>query len=596
MIVLEEQQLKFLLVEDNENDYLVIRKLCEEAFSTSCEVFWISKYEDAIIAIKNGDYDIFLFGNHLGKHLGVELIESVNDYFVCPAPVILLTGANCRETDIRAMKAGASDYLIKQNLSAQDLERSVRYALQHKKDQDHLARLAHYDALTGLPNRNLFYTKLEECICQVDRAGKLLALFLLDLDNFKDINDTQGHPAGDDLLLKASVRIRQTMRETDTVARLGGDEFAVVASNLDNIADAGKLANNLISAFDRSFTLDDEQVSMTTSMGVAIYPADSTNVDDLLKQCDLALYDAKARGRNTYSFFDKSLDRAIHRRQQLQAEMTRALLDKDYVLHYQPIIDACSGEVTSAEALIRWQHPKKGLIPPDDFIPLAESSGFIVPLGDWVIEEACRQIQQWRTEGLRNFSVAINLAANQFCSDKLVHRLNSCIKKHQLTSDAISLEITESTLMENTTEISERITNLHQLGYAFSLDDFGTGYSSLAYLKRFPVNKIKIDRSMIDGIPNNKENSAICEAIISIGKAFGIKVIAEGVETLSQLEYLRDIGCHQIQGYLISTPLSSEDLVSWIKEHQHQQKFRHHHKAKALEDSLEHNTKTNLNY
>lgn len=558
--------MRFLLVEDDEDDYIIFSELCEDAFGDDCKLTWVSKYDEAVNAIESSEYDVFVFDNRLDKHLGLELIERVDRHYSCSPPVILLTGVNDRDTDIRAMKAGASDYLVKQDLTAQELERSIRYALQHKKDQDRLSRLAHYDSLTGLANRNCFYTKLEESIHQASRSGKLMALFLLDLDNFKYINDTQGHPAGDSLLLKVSMRIRQAMRETDLVARLGGDEFAVVASNLDDIGDVGQLAKNLIKTFDNSFNINEERVSMTTSLGVAIYPSDSNNVDELLKQCDMALYDAKRRGKNTYSFFDVDLDRAIRRRQKLQTDMSVALIENDFVLHFQPIIDSDSGEVVSAEALIRWQHPEKGLIPPDEFIPVAESSGFIVPLGNWVIERACEQKRQWKEQGLYDFPLAINLAANQFYNDKLLHLLNRAIKRHNLSYDSVILEITENTLMENTEDISERINKLHKSGFSFSLDDFGTGYSSLAYLKRFPVDKIKIDRSMVDGIPENKENSAICEAIISIGKAFGIKIIAEGVETQEQLEYLRDIACHQIQGYLISKPLNSSDFVAWVQQ------------------------------
>jgi len=568
MVDLQLRSLKFLLVEDDEEGCAFVRHHCEEAFGRNCHIHWVMHSEDAIQELKEGDYDIVLFDDRSGKLQILDFLEHTHDIYAPAPPTILLTSENDFSIDREVMNAGVADCLMRQELTARVLERSVRYALQHKRDQDHLARLAHYDSLTGLANRSLFYTKLEECIRYVDRSGKLLALFLLDLDNFKDINDTQGHPVGDNLLLKASVRIRQAMRETDIVARLGGDEFAVVASNIDNIGDVGKLANNLISSLNDNFVLDKEKVSVTASMGVSVYPADSTSVDELLKQCDMALYDAKARGRNTYSFFDRNLDRAIHRRQQIQADMTDALINNHFVLHYQPIIDSGTGGVVSVEALIRWNHPENGLISPDEFIPVAETTGFIVPLGEWVIKEVCRQKSLWEKEGMDSFSVAINLAANQFSSDKLVHLLNQTLKQYGLRTDSISLEITESTLMENTEDLGVRINKLHGMGYSFSLDDFGTGYSSLAYLKRFPVDKIKIDRSMVVDVPKNKENSAICEAIISIGKAFGIKVIAEGVETETQLNYFREIGCHQIQGYLISRPLEADGLAVWLHQHE----------------------------
>ncbi|MEE8056579.1 MAG: EAL domain-containing protein [Pseudomonadales bacterium] len=565
MIDLLGRRINFLLVEDDEDDYVILSELCEEAFGSQCYLKWISSYDAAVIEIERNEYDLFLIDNRLGAHLGLELINCVINHYHCPPPVILLTGVDSHETDISAMRAGAADYLIKQGLTAQELERSVRYAIQHKKDQDRLTRLAHYDSLTGLANRSLFHNKLEGSINHAGRTGKLVALFLLDLDRFKDINDTLGHPAGDELLLKVSARIRQSMRETDTVARLGGDEFAVVATHLDNISDVGKLAKNLMATFSKTFILHNQPVPVRISMGVAIYPHDSGNVDELFKQGDLALYDAKEHGRDTFSFFNKGLDLAIRKRQYLQAEMATGIINGDFVLHYQPIVNVNNREVVSAEVLIRWKHPDKGLIPPDEFIPIAESSGFIVPLGDWVICEVCRQKQQWHKEGIADFPLAINLAASQFYSDKLLQLLNHCITECRLKPSDIVLEITENTLMKNTDDVSLRIKKLHEKGFSFSLDDFGTGYSSLAYLKRFPVDKIKIDRSMVDGIPDNTENSVICQAVISIGQAFGLKVIAEGVETHSQLQYLQSIGCHQAQGYFISRPLSSKDFSSWLQ-------------------------------
>jgi diguanylate cyclase (GGDEF)-like protein len=396
---------------------------------------------------------------------------------------------------------------------------------------------------------------LEQAISRVKR-GELVALHYIDLDHFKAVNDTLGHLVGDDLLKQVADRLRGCVREVDTVARLGGDEFAVIQAALVGPNDAGLLAQRMRDALKAPYAIDGNQVVIDTSIGVAMSPADGVSVEELLKNADLAAYAAKAHGRGTYRFFEAEMDRRIKLRRVMELDLRHALTNGEFKLFYQPIVNLQTGETTCLEALIRWQHPVRGLIPPGDFIPLAEELGLIVPIGEWVINRACADAAAWAD----HVKVAVNLSPLQLSHTGLVDAVTRALSRTGLRANRLELEITETVLMQNTATTLATLHQLRALGIHFSLDDFGTGYSSLSYLRSFPFDKIKIDRSFVKDISEEDSSLAIIRGVTSLARSLNMTTTVEGVETEEQLDYVRPLGCAEIQGYLVSPPKSLEEI------------------------------------
>lgn len=434
-----------------------------------------------------------------------------------------------------------------------------------KRYEQQLLRQANYDILTGLPNRMLALDRLKLAVAQAQREKTLVGVMFLDLDNFKHINDTMGHDAGDNLLVEASRRISSCLRGTSTVARLGGDEFLVLLPGLKEATGAEQVAERILSGFGSPFMLGGQEVFVTTSIGIAMYPTDSDNTGTLLQHADAAMYEAKHKGKSSWERFAPEMKELSHERLQMESRMRRALELEEFELWYQPIVDATTGEITGAEALLRWNNPIMGMVMPDRFIPLAEETGMIIPIGRWVLEQACAASKRWQEATGRELSIAVNVSPRQFRDPEFVasalHILNEC----ELPADRVALEITERLLLDNSIEAAAILHELDRAGIRLSVDDFGTGFSALSYLKSYPFDILKIDKSFIADVLVSDDNSALVRAIITMAHSLSLTVVAEGVEEEAQTNFLNAHNCDFAQGYFYSRPLPESEFLAWIR-------------------------------
>lgn len=560
---MQKNNLNVLLVDDDEDDYLITEELLQDACK-GVRIVWANNYKQAISFMEKETFDIFLFDYYLGPDSGLDLTRWVATRDL-QTPVILLTGMDNRDLDLEAMHSGVTDYLVKQDLNPHILERSIRYAIRQKTDELKLLELAHYDPLTKLANRTYFNQMLHRSLQNSSRLKSNFAILTLDLDHFKNINDTLGHDAGDELLIASANILRQCCRNTDTIARLGGDEFTIIATHLNDKEGSTCLAKKIIERFIKPIEINGQAINIGVSVGISLYPFDATKHEELIRLSDKALYQAKNSGRNTFCFYDETLNREAHEQALLQNQISRGIVEKHFQLYYQPVVEINTGHPMYVEALMRWDHPESGFIPPDKFIPIMELSPTIITMGEWAINEAARQHALWIEQGLPPMSIAVNVSAKQFSSSSLVETIKKVILNYQLAPSFLTLELTESVLMP-TQQVLNTLKELQQTGIKISIDDFGTGYSSLAYLKRFDVNTLKIDREFIKELPHNEEDSAITSAIIALGKALSLEIVAEGIETNDQLELLKIKQCDFAQGYLFSKPLPPNEFVDWYKE------------------------------
>ena len=443
---------------------------------------------------------------------------------------------------------------------------------EHKKAEEKIIELAFFDQLTGLPNRTLALDRLNQAMTVSFRSGCYNALLFLDFDDFKTLNETLGHEMGDVLLQQAAQRLVETVREEDTVARLGGDEFLVMLICLStNETDAATqveiVAEKLLAALSKPYRLNETPYHCTSSIGASLFMGHTTSVDELLRQADLAMYRSKATGGNAICFFDNEMESAIMGRAALEADLRGGIEERQFILNYQPQI-LSDGRLMGAEALVRWRHPVRGLVSPAEFIPLAEDTGLILPLGEWVLETACVQLAVWADEpSLSHFSLAVNVSARQFRQADFVDRVLSIIIRTGANPHRLKIELTESMLVENVQDIIEKMFALKSKGVGFSLDDFGTGYSSLSYLKRLPLDQLKIDQSFVRDVLTDPNDAAIAKTIVALGQSLQLGVIAEGVETAQQRDFLSASGCHAYQGYFYSRPLPLRDFEEFARQH-----------------------------
>lgn len=423
---------------------------------------------------------------------------------------------------------------------------------------------AYHDPLTNLPNRMLFIEHLTSALTHAHRNRQMVAVMFLDLDRFKDINDTLGHTAGDQLLKDVAARLKGCIRESDIVARIGGDEFTILLPEMTNPEDSSMIASKIISAMQNPYKINSHELHITTSIGISIYPDDSNDPETIMKNADIAMYHAKEQGRNNYQFYNADMNIRTIGRILRENSLRQAVERKELVIHYQPQLDIFTRQVVSAEALVRWQHPDEGLLSPKEFIPLAEEIGLIVPIGEWVMRNACAQNKAWQEAGYPPICVTVNLSARQFQQPDLVEMVSNALKDTGLSPEFLELEITESTAMKNIELTISRMNRLTGMGVKFSIDDFGTGYSSLSYLKKLPIQTLKIDKSFIRGLSADPDDKAIVNAVIAMAHNLKLKVIAEGVETDDQMSFLNSSRCDRMQGYLYSKPLPAEDFKKLI--------------------------------
>ena len=694
---MKKPTVKVLLIEDDEDDYILTSELLEEVKETDYEIVWVSKYGEALEALRKDNYDVCLVDYRLGEGTGIELLREAAA-MGCRAPMILLTGQGDKEIDLEATEAGAADYLVKGKVDAQLLERVIRYAMAHarmlenlresenrfrsvvesandaivltdasgkicawnktaqrvfgyagdeilgrslstlfpndysrnlsnndekdvllasgflktggkaielngvKKDggefpleitisswetsegifysgiirdvterkslEDQLIHQALHDPLTKLANRLLFRNRVGHALKRIDRLKNPIAVLFLDLDNFKGINDTLGHAAGDELLISVAERLCACLRQNDTPARLGGDEFAVLIEDTTNTDSAVLVAERIKDVLQASFSIGGKEVFVGASIGIAITVTGNETPEELLRNADVAMYMAKNRGKGCYALFEADMHDSLMKRIELETDLRAAIEKKEFTLHYQPIIDLQSGRMTGMEALVRWNHPKRGQIQPMEFIPTAEETNLIIPLGRWILEEACMQARQWQNQYdcETTLSITVNLSSRQFKDNSLIETVTGALSKSGLPPESLILEITENTMLENSEATGKKFHELRDLGIRLAIDDFGTGYSSLSYLQRFPIDILKIDKSFIDKINDSREGAAVARAIITMGDTLRLKTIAEGIETGEQITKLQNLGCELGQGFLFAKPLDKHDMNTFLSK------------------------------
>jgi diguanylate cyclase (GGDEF)-like protein/PAS domain S-box-containing protein len=446
------------------------------------------------------------------------------------------------------------------------IEGTVIDISERKRAEEQVKHLAFHDPLTNLPNRLLFNDRLTLAVAQAHRHAQRLAVLFLDLDRFKTINDSLGHSVGDELLRQVAERISEYVREGDTVARLGGDEFTLLVPGISAEEDAAKIARKICEAIHDPFWIDGRELFVTTSIGVSVYPSDGHDSETLVRNADSAMYRAKEQGRDNYQLYTPAMNAKAVERLSLESRLRQAIANDELELHFQPFIDLRTAELLGAEALVRWRHPELGLIPPMEFIPLAELSGLIVPIGEWVLRTACAEARKWHKKGFPHLTVSVNLSSRQFQQSDLVSQVTHALDETGLEPDKLDLEITESNAMQNAEHSITTLKGLKKQGVRISMDDFGTGYSSLNYLKRFPIDRIKLDQSFVRDLPSDKDDAAIAMAVIAMGRSLELVVIAEGVETEEQLAFLKGHDCDQLQGFLLSKPLAAEAFDRFLDD------------------------------
>jgi diguanylate cyclase (GGDEF)-like protein/PAS domain S-box-containing protein len=435
-----------------------------------------------------------------------------------------------------------------------------------KQNEQRLEQMAHYDVLTNLPNRSLMYDRLDQAVRAAKRYRTMVAVMLLDIDRFKDVNDNLGHHIGDQLLVQASARLMGCIRDTDTIARMGGDEFLAILPEMGSAGNAAHIAQKFLDALSTPFELEGHEVFVSGSVGIAMYPNDSQDVNMLVKNADTSMYHAKAQGKNNFKFFTEEINKSTVERFRLESRFRRALEKLEFQLNYQPKVDFKTGRIKGMEALLRWYHPDQGHVNPSLFIPLAEETGFVVQLSEWALKEACRQNKEWQDQGLPLLRVSVNLSARHFHKKDLPEIVGSVLKETGLDPKHLMLEITEGTIIQKVDETIQTLKKFRKMGIGVSIDDFGTGYSSLNYLNRFDIDELKIDKSFVSDILNDFDSRKVIMAIVSLAHSLNLTVVAEGVETSEQYEFLKNEGCDELQGYFFSKPLSSEDFRKLVSQ------------------------------
>jgi diguanylate cyclase (GGDEF)-like protein len=577
-----ENKPRVLIIDDDKH----VRGLLVNLLCDNCECAQAESAEHALVALTESNFDLVISDIQMGGMSGLDLVPRV--HAIAPDSVVLMvSGQRNIEAAIAAMRVGAFDYIMKP-FNIPLLEAAVKRAVKHsgllrenRIDKEQIEsllrqrtaevdRLAYYDTLTGLPNRTLFEDRVTRALATGKRANQTLAILFVSLDQLKKVNDTLGHSLGDRLLEEAASRLRLCVTENDTVGRFGGEEFAILLSADKQAGDVLEIITAIREALKPSFELEGQSLFGTASIGVSFFPIDAQDTQSLLKNAGAALYRAKHAGGDNSQFYTADMNAIASKRLALETSLRQAIDNGELLLHYQPRVMVDSLAFTGVEALVRWRHPRLGIVSPADFIPLAEETGLILPIGEWVLREACRQNKQWQKQGFAPMRVGVNISALQLQRQDLAEIVVQILEETELTPQSLDLELTESSIMANAKATIDVLTRLQCMGVTISIDDFGTGFSSLSYLKRLPIDALKIDQSFVREVTTNRDDAALVMAIITLAHNLRLRVVAEGVETEEQWRFLHLLRCDEIQGFVFSKPLPPDELEHLLVSRQGQ--------------------------
>jgi diguanylate cyclase (GGDEF)-like protein len=554
---------RVLLIEDNPGDVRLIREMLSEGEDGLFDLDCVGRLSQGLEYLSSQAAGVVLLDLSLPDSYGFDTFLKV--YAHSPkVPIIVLTGNDDQTVALSAVKTGAQDYLVKGKLDRELLLRSMQYSIERKRYQEQLEYQANYDALTGLPNRNLLHDRLRQSV-YAQRFVRSIGVVFLDIDHFKFVNDSLGHNTGDKLLQKVAERLLESVRDGDTVARLGGDEFILILNDQTGQEVIYRAMQRIISNITEPVEIDGQELLVTASAGISLYPQDGPDVETLLKNADAAMYRAKEKGRNNFQFYTAEMNRQVNERLKMESSLRRALERNELELYYQPRIRVADGALVGCEALLRWQHPELGLTLPERFIGLAEETGLIIPIGEWVIRTACARARTWQNNGAAPVSVSVNLSMRQFRQEALSSAIDDALRVSGLDPRLLEMELTESLVMQDTEAAIRVLERLREIGVKLSVDDFGTGHSSLSYLTRLPISALKIDQSFVQAIKGTGESDEgiVAQAIISLGHNLNLKVVGEGVETAVQFDFLKRHSCDEIQGYYFGRPMPAAEFESF---------------------------------
>jgi diguanylate cyclase (GGDEF)-like protein len=555
---------RVLLIEDNPGDVRLIREMLSEGEDGLFELECVGRLAQGLEYLSTRAAGVVLLDLSLPDSYGFDTFLRV--YAHSPkVPIIVLTGHDDQKIALSAVKTGAQDYLVKGKLDRELLLRSMQYSIERKRYQEQLEYQANYDALTGLPNRNLLHDRLRQSV-YAQRFVRSIGVVFLDIDHFKFVNDSLGHNTGDKLLQKVAERLLAAVRDGDTVARLGGDEFILILNDQTGQEVIYRAMQRIIGKVAEPIEVDGEELLVTASAGISLYPQDGPDVETLLKNADAAMYRAKEKGRNNFQFYTAEMNRQVNERLKLESSLRRALERNEFELYYQPRIHVDDGTVVGCEALLRWQHPEMGLTLPERFIGLAEETGLIVPIGEWVIRTASAQAREWERKGMRSITVSVNLSMRQFKQEGLAGAVDDALRASGLDPRRLEMELTESLVMQDTESAIRVLERLREIGVELSVDDFGTGHSSLSYLTRLPISALKIDQSFVQAIrgTGQSDEGIVAQAIISLAHNLKLKVVGEGVETAAQFDFLKQHACDEVQGYHFGRPMPASEFERYF--------------------------------
>lgn len=558
--------LRLLVLEDDPALAFLVKEQLELHLPGAYAICNAFVLEEALELLRSEEFDAILADLKLPDSAGASTIAALRA--AAPQlPIVVLTSERDEDLSMQIIELGVQDYILKGTETGEQLHRAIRHAIQRKRMETRLEYQAQYDPLTGLPNRSLFRDRADHAVARAKRTQKPLAILFLDLDGFKSVNDSLGHSAGDQLLCVVANRLVSTLRPDDTVARLSGDEFAVLLENIAQSEDAAVVAQKIQNALTSPISLQERDVFISTSIGIATYPRDGESAEVLLRHADAAMYRVKHQGRNGYQFFAPEMQADADERLSTVNALRRAFDAKQFRLYYQPIVQLENGRVVGLESLLRWEHPEHGIIAPSSFLSAAEESGLIAAIDEWALQTACHQYQAWRRVGMAPLRLKINISARQFWHTDIARTVTRALETSGMQPQLLTLELNEKINLKKTEMFHANVAALRTLHVQFSIDDFGTGHSSLSHLRALPIDSLKIDRSFVHSMVANRDSAAIVNAIISLGHNLHLRVIAEGVETEEQADFLRARGCKRAQGFLFSEPLPAEKVLAFLHKH-----------------------------